>query len=309
MIIQTGMRTDIPAFYAEWLENRLKEGFVLVRNPYNPISVTRYELSPDVVDLITFCTKNPQPMLGRMNLLQPYRQYWFVTITPYGKEIEPAVLDKEKVMDSFIFLSRHLGKECIGWRYDPVFISEKYTVDFHIDAFEKMASRLAGYTEVCVISFIDLYEKVRRNFPEAKSVEKKDRLILGKAFVEIGRKYGMVIKTCGEGRELEAVGADCSGCMTEKTYEKAVQGTLHIPKRPELRKECACFLGNDIGAYNSCAHFCKYCYANYDRETVLRNRALHDPKSPFLIGNATLDDQIHQAKQESWVDGQMRLDL
>ena len=98
MIIQTGMRTDIPAFYHEWLLNRIKEGFVLVRNPYNPGSVTRYSLSQDVVDLIAFCTKNPEPMLAHMDALKPYGQYWFVTITPYGKEIEPNVPDKEKVM-------------------------------------------------------------------------------------------------------------------------------------------------------------------------------------------------------------------
>ena len=82
MIINTGMRTDIPAFYSDWFVNRLKAGFVLVRNPYNPRSVTRYRLSPDVVDLIGFCTKNPAPMLSHMDLLRPYGQYWFVTITP-----------------------------------------------------------------------------------------------------------------------------------------------------------------------------------------------------------------------------------
>ena len=98
MIINTGQRTDIPAFYADWFVNRLKAGFVLVRNPYNPRSVTRYRLSPDVVDLIGFCTKNPAPMLPHMDLLRPYGQYWFVTITPYGKEIEPHVPDKRNVL-------------------------------------------------------------------------------------------------------------------------------------------------------------------------------------------------------------------
>ena len=93
------MRTDIPAFYSEWFINRIKEGFVFVRNPYNPVQVTRYSLSPDVVDLISFCTKNPAPMLGKMEHLDPYGQYWFVTITPYGKDIEPNVPDKQKVME------------------------------------------------------------------------------------------------------------------------------------------------------------------------------------------------------------------
>ena len=101
MIINTGQRTDIPGFYSEWLANRLRDGSVMVRNPYNPAAVTRYRLSPDVVDLIGFCTKNPAPMLDHMELLAPYRQYWYVTITPYGREIEPHVPDKGEVLRAF----------------------------------------------------------------------------------------------------------------------------------------------------------------------------------------------------------------
>lgn len=137
MILHTGLRTDIPAFYTEWFRNRLKEGYVMVRNPYNPVQVTKYQISPDVVDVISFCTKNPAPFLPYMDLLKDYGQYWFVTITPYGKEIEPNVPDKESVMESF----KTLAKE----------------------------------------------------------------------FVRIGNKYGMVIKSCAEGTELEEYGVDCSG--------------------------------------------------------------------------------------------------
>ena len=105
MILQTGFRTDIPGFYSTWFANRLRAGFVLVRNPYDPQSVTRYAINPDVVDLIGFCTKNPAPMLPRMELLRPYGQYWFVTITPYGPEIEPHVPPKAQVLQDFITLS------------------------------------------------------------------------------------------------------------------------------------------------------------------------------------------------------------
>ena len=118
MIIQTGMRTDIPAFYHEWLINRIKEGFVMARNPYDPTQVTRYSLSPEVVDLMAFCTKNPSPMLPHMDVLKSYGQYWFVTITPYGKDIEPGVPDKRKVMEDFKKLSEIVGADSVGWRYD-----------------------------------------------------------------------------------------------------------------------------------------------------------------------------------------------
>lgn len=114
MIINTGMRTDIPAFYADWFAGRLKAGFVLVRNPYNPHSITRYRLTPDVVDLIGFCTKNPTPMLPHMDLLRPFGQYWFVTITPYGKEIEPHVPGKLQVLDSFKRLSDIVSVDSVG---------------------------------------------------------------------------------------------------------------------------------------------------------------------------------------------------
>ena len=266
MIIQTGMRTDIPAFYSKWLYGRIKEGFVLVRNPYQPQQVTRYSLDPSVVDLIAFCSKNPAPMLSHMELLKPYGMYWFVTITPYGKEIEPLVPEYEKVLDTFRKLSEIAGPDSMGWRYDPIFLNDTYTPAYHLEKFEQMAAALEGYTHTCVISFIDLYRKVQRNFPEVQEVSRDDRLYLGKNMIGIAAAHGMTVYPCGEGKELSVYGADCSGCMTKRTYEKALHTTLAIPKKQPIRKECACFMGNDIGAYNTCLHMCKYCYANYDSD-------------------------------------------
>lgn len=231
MIIQTGMRTDIPAFYSKWLLNRIREGFVYVRNPYNPNQVTRYNLSLEVVDLIAFCTKNPAPMLPYLDELKNYGQYWFVTITPYGRDIEPNVPDKEAVMRSFQQLSQTVGVDSVGWRYDPIIVDSKHTVEWHISEFEKMAATLSGYTRTCVISFIDIYKKVQRNFSEAKAVQKKDRITIGKALIEIAAQYGMTIKPCAEGNDLAVYGADCSGCMTVATYEKALHSRLEVPKR------------------------------------------------------------------------------
>lgn len=163
MILHTGLRTDIPAFYPEWFSNRIKEGYVLVRNPYNPLQVIRYRITPEVVDVIAFCTKNPTPFLPYMDMLKGYGQYWFVTITPYGKDIEPKVPAKETMMQDFIRFSKLVGVQSVGWRYDPIFLSDTYTVERHIHDFEEIAKMLAGYIEVCVISFIDLYKKVVRN--------------------------------------------------------------------------------------------------------------------------------------------------
>ena len=307
MIINTGQRTDIPAFYSEWFANRLKEGFVCVRNPYNPRQVSRYRLDPSVVDCIGFCTKNPEPMFRYMDLLRGYGQYWFVTITPYGRDIEPNVKDKHKLLDDFRRLSDTVGVDSVGWRYDPIFLSERYSAAYHLRAFEKMASALDGYTETAVISFIDLYPKVRRNFPEAREVTGEERLELGKAFAEIAAAHGMTLKPCAEGNDLAAFGADCGGCMKIGDYEKAIGRRLNVPKKKGTREACACYLACDIGAYNTCMHLCRYCYANAEPAKVLAQSRLHDPQSPFLIGNYQKDDVIHDVPQKSWIDGQTAL--
>lgn len=307
MIINTGQRTDIPAFYAEWFANRLKEGFVCVRNPYNPHQVSRYRLDPSVVDAIGFCTKNPVPMFPYMELLKAYGQYWFVTITPYGRDIEPNVPDKHGLLEAFKKLSDMVGIDSIGWRYDPIFISEKYTLDYHLRAFKQMAAALAGYTKTVVISFIDLYKKVKRNFPEVQEVPAEERMILGKYIIDIATECGMTVKPCAEGNDLAIYGAACGGCMLISDYEKAIGKPMKVPKSKGARAECACYISCDIGAYNTCKHLCRYCYANAKPEKVLAQSRLHDSMSPFLIGNYMEGDIIHDVPQKSWIDGQLSL--
>ena len=307
MIINTGQRTDIPAFYAEWFANRLREGVVCVRNPYNPSQVSRYRLDPTVVDVIGFCTKDPTPMFPYMDLLKNYGQYWFVTITPYGRDMEPNVPDKNRLLEDFKRLSEQVGVNAIGWRYDPILLSERYTTAYHLRAFETMASALEGYTQTAVISFIDLYPKVRRNFPEAREVRAEERIRLGKALIEIASTHGMIVKPCAEGDELAPYGADCGGCMRLGDYEKAIGKKLSAPKRKGTRAGCACHLACDIGAYNTCKHLCKYCYANAEPTRVLTQSRLHDPRSPFLIGNYRDGDVIHDVPQRSWIDPQQKL--
>ena len=177
--------------------------------------------------------------------------------------------------------------------------------------FEKMAAALSGYTKSCIISFIDIYKKVERNFPNAREVSKKDRIFLGKEMIKIAKQYGMVLKPCAEGDELAPYGADCSGCMTASTFETALHENLDVPKRKSNQRngQCACLLGVDIGAYDTCGHLCRYCYANTDAFLVKENMKKHDPSSPFLLGNSMPGDVIHEAQQKSWIDGQMRLDM
>lgn len=301
MILNTGLRTDIPGFFSEWFYNRIDEGFVYVRNPYAKNQIYSYRLDPELIDCIIFTTKNPRPMFRNLEKIDKFNQYWHITITPYGKEIEPNVPPVDEVIDSFIFLSERLGKEKVTLRYDPIFISEKYTLEKHIESFDYILDSLSDYTTEAIISFIDLYEKTKRNFPNAKEVTQDERLRIGEEFAKIGEKYSIKVKTCAEGTELERFGIDSSGCMTKEVIEKAINKNLDIPKQKARNGECYCLLNNDIGEYNTCNHGCLYCYANSNKRLVKRNLKLHDPKSPILIGEIKEDDIIIERKQESCI--------
>lgn len=308
MIINTGLRTDIPAFYTPWLLRRLEEGFVLVRSPYNPRQVTRYRLTPDVVDLLVFCTKNPGPLLPHLTQLAPFGQYWFVTVTPYGPDVEPHVPPKKQVLAAVQRLGAALGPECVAWRYDPILLTEAYTPEYHLREFAAMCRTLAGSVSACVISFIDLYEKVKRNFPAVRPVPKDVQLQLGREMIRLAHDHGMALKTCCEGDELSAHGADIRGCMTIAAFEQALHTRLDAPRAASRSRECACHLSCDIGAYNTCGHLCRYCYANHSDAAVRRAMAQHDPRSPLITGTLQPGDVVRDAQQCSWKAAQITLD-
>lgn len=306
MILNTGNRTDIPAYFSAWFYNRIKEGYVLSRSPYNPQMILKYRLDPKVVDAITFCTKNPGPMLKRLPEIQHFQQLWHVTITPYGRDIEPHVPDCDTVMEYFRQLSQVVGYKAMSWRYDPIFLSQKYTVEFHIEQFRRMAEYLSGYTKQCVVSFIDLYDKTQKNFPEARTVSMQDQRRIIDAFDEIAGENHMQIHLCLEDAVLEREHVDAKGCYTQEVIESAIGQRLLVPNvARNARRGCNCLLGSDIGAYNTCGHGCRYCYANYDMELVRANMRQHDPYSPLLIGHVMPGDEIHEVEQKSWIDRQI----
>lgn len=309
MIINTGQRTDIPAFYTPWFLNRLKDGFVMARNPFHHSQVTCYALHPEVVDLICFCTKNPGPLLPYGDILSPFQQLWHVTITPYGKDIEPQVPDKKKIIEFFRTLSDRLGPSHLCWRYDPVLLWGNYDINYHIRAFSTLAEALEGYTYTCIFSFIDLYGKTLRNFPMARRVSHENQLFLVEKFVDIAGKHGMKLVSCLENPSFASLGVDTTGCLTKEKVEDLLGVSLKIPsyENRHVRKGCACLLGHDIGAYSSCTHFCRYCYANETRAAVMENRKQHNPFSPFLLGEAERRDEIKNARQESWIDRETSL--
>lgn len=326
MVLNTGMRTDIPAYYSEWFMNRIREGYVLVRNPYNPLQVTRYVLDPSVIDILAFGTKNPSPLLPYLSELAAYRTYWFVTMNPYGKELEPNVPDWQNVAESIQRLSEKFGSRAVSWRVSPIIVNEAYPVEWHIAQFEEMAKSISGYVETCMIAFLDIYAKTKRNFPEGRPVTSQEKAVIASAFSRITREYNMRLIGCYEDQDLKKYGVDVSGCMTHNALEHIGDFRLTIPKSEksvqkrlgssasiteaearEFQEHGGCILGRDIGEYNTCPHGCRYCYANYDQRIVLENYRHHDPLSPYLIGGPMPGEKIHNARQTSWIDNQMSL--
>lgn len=308
MIINTGQRTDIPAFYSKWFMNRIREGYVLVRNPYYPSLVTKFLLNPDVVDVIGFCTKNPRPMFKYLDELKPFGQFWYISITGFDKDIEPNVPSIDQVIEDFKFLSYKVGKNAIALRYTPIIINEKYTLQRHIDTFEYITSKLEGYTSLAVFGFVDIYDKLKRNHPEIIDCDDSLKIIIAKEFLKIANKHHMELRLCSKEKWLSSYGIDVNGCMRLEDYERAIGFSLTPTKKMEARKGyCSCYLSSDIGSYNSCLNLCSYCYANGNSNLVLSNFKKHDEDSPFLIGNISPDDKIRLAKQESWKEIQGKL--
>lgn len=305
MILNTGQRTDIPAYYSSWFYNRIEAGNVMVRNPFNPNQVTEYKLDPKLIDIICFCTKNPIPMLPRLDELSDFNQFWSVSITPYGKDVEPNVPSKHRVIEGFKQLSTIVGKNSIAWRYDPILIDSKYSLEYHIRAFEAIASELTDYTNSCTISFIDLYQKTRKNYPTARGVTDSEQKQLVTEFIKIAKKYELELYACSESAWLKQYGIIPDGCMSQQVLEKALGYRLNITSTSyQTRASCKCLLGCDIGSYNSCMHGCKYCYANFDLQLVQDNYKQHDINSPLLIGNLIGTEKITKPSQKLFKDDQ-----
>lgn len=303
MILSVSRRTDIPAFYSEWFFNRLKEGFVYVRNPMNIHQVSKITLSPDVIDCIVFWSKNPKPILTRLDELKRYMYYFQFTINAYDKGFEVGVPKKEGIINTFKELSEKIGPKRVIWRYDPILLTEKMDKEYHYRYFEEIAKRLEGYTTTCVISFVDLYKKTQSNLKDTQAREPsfKEMLEMAARLFLIANKYGITIQTCAEEIALESVGVKHGKCIDNALIEDLLGVKLVVSKDPNQRKECGCVQSIDIGEYNTCAHGCKYCYANFKESVVLQKRAMHDPSSPLLVGNVGPDDKVTERKLFSFI--------
>lgn len=302
MIISASRRTDIPTYYSEWFMNRIKAGYALVRNPMNAHQVSRINLSPEVVDGIVFWTKNPTPMLDKLPLLKDYMYYFQFTLNAYEQDVETGVPLKHKhIVPTFQRLSEMIGPERVIWRYDPVFLSEKYSFNYHMKYFEQLAKKLAPYTKKCTMSFLDMYVKTERNVSglniQPWTLELQDAM--AKSLAEIAHSYGLELETCAEGIELEKYAIKHAHCIDGELFSKLLGCQLKADKDKNQRKECGCVDSVDIGAYNTCRNGCRYCYANFNTKMVQNNRQRHNPLSPLLLGELQPGDKVTERKMSS----------
>jgi hypothetical protein len=294
MILSVSRRTDIPAFYSKWFINRIHEGFVDVRNPVNIHQISRVDIEPDVVDCIVFWTKHAKPLMNELEELEDYKYYFQYTINPYDALIEKNVPRKNIIIDNFKELSDKIGPNRVIWRYDPILITNTINLDYHIKYFEQLAKRLSGFTDICVISFVDLYKKTVRNTQSLNmrepTMEEMHRF--AHMMTEIAGLHNIKIVSCSEKENLEAEGIEHGCCIDRNLIEEITGYEIDATKDKNQRKECGCIQSIDIGAYNTCKHNCKYCYANFNPEKVDLQSKLHDPLSSLLIGEIMPDDKI-----------------
>ncbi|OGK12454.1 MAG: hypothetical protein A2W80_13585 [Candidatus Riflebacteria bacterium GWC2_50_8] len=285
MIVSASRRTDIPAFYQEWFFNRLAAGFAMTRNPMNPAQVRRVDLTPEAVDCFVFWSKNPAPFIPQLDRLRDYKFYFQFTLTPYGKELEPGLPEKAVLVDTFRALAEQVGNERVVWRYDPILITAQHDLSYHIEHFEWLCSQLSGFTERCVISFYDHYNFITRNLNGIQILPADSATIrhLVKEFATVAGAHNLILETCAEKEHLEEFGIAHGRCIDDRLINRICGRDLKLTRDKGQRPLCGCVKSVDIGAYSTCLHGCRYCYAARQRLTPSEIRTRHDPDSPFLV--------------------------
>lgn len=302
MILSASRRTDIPNFYGEWFAQRVKEGYVCVANPMNAHQVSKVPLSPRTVDCIVFWSKNPEPFFPYLPALEEYPYYFQFTLTGYGRDIEPGLPDKrERLLPTFRRLSELLGADRVVWRYDPIFLTPRYTFSYHLHAFGKIAEALEGYTCRAVISFLDLYAGIKKRM-EALGTEEmtEDAMqVMAGRMAETAKSHGIEVVSCAEAIDLSSCGVSHGSCIDKQMVEQLTGCPIRVEKDRNQRRECGCVQSTDIGAYDTCGNGCAYCYAGGGKG----KRA--DASSPILCRELTSLDVVTEKEWRSVKDMQM----
>ncbi len=301
MVVSASRRTDIPAFYGEWLMNRLRAGEVLVRNPFSPARVRRIALTPEEVDCIVFWTKDPMNLLRYLPEIDRagYRYYFLFTLTPYDSKIETNVRQKSHILRTFRDLSCRIGPDRIVWRYDPIVFTPTYDLHYHVERYRFLAEHLSSYTQRCIISFLEMYKKVQRNMKDFDVGSPTTEAIYSIAgeFSEIAERNKIQLLTCSTNIDLSRYGIGHSKCIDDELIGKLLGRSFVGRKDPSQRRDCGCIESADIGSYNTCLHGCRYCYANENSRAVGEKRRRYDALSSALCDSVERNEAAMDSRE------------
>jgi hypothetical protein len=289
-VISVSRRTDIPAFYSEWFMNRIRDGYVRWVNPFSRL-VHRISLRPEDVMAFVLWSKNYARLLPHLDELDAcgYRMLFHFTINGLPEAFEPRVPDTQEMVECAHTLSERYGPDAVLWRYDPVLISSITDRQYHLSRFHDLCAALEGTVKRCYFSFVVFHNKVRRNATALRGetgivlhdLPTLDRIEIANALADIALEHEIeMLSCCGDyliGGKIKK--AHCTDAeLLRRLYPDRIRRLVEVP----TREDCGCCECTDIGAYDTCAHGCIYCYANSRAQTAMRSYRLHDPASDML---------------------------
>ena len=292
MIVSASRRTDIPAFFAPWFMNRVRAGYCLVPNPFNPKQVSRVSLLPEDVDAFVFWSKNPQPMIEHLPELDSlgYAYYFLFTLNDYPIELEPKLPALARRLATFKTLSERLGPDRVVWRYDPIVISTATPHDYHRERFSRLSRELSGYTRRVIVSIVHFYRKTDRRLSELEpngirfdrgAGGRPETVALLAHMGGVAAAHGMRIQSCAQEQDYTGAGVSPGACIDVGLVSLLGRPAPH-DKDPGQRAACRCVVSRDIGVNDTCLHGCRYCYATRDNELAPQRFTTYDPLSPAL---------------------------
>lgn len=291
-VISASRRTDIPAFFAEWLVNRVREGFCRVRNPFNPSLITTVDLTPEAVDAMVFWTRNPLPLFPHLREFEerglPFA--FLMTVTGLPSELEPHAPPLEMALEGIERIGQAYGPARIAWRYDPILITDRTDPDWHLQTLDRLASSLTGKVHRCIISLADFYRKTTRNLKplreEGWTIDEwpEERPGFRGFLLRVAdtlKRHRIPLTTCCEPDPRFFEAGILPGSCLDSAWLSGLFGK-NFPGGPDpgQRPGCRCTPSRDIGAVDSCRHGCLYCYATRSPEAA-RERP-HDPRADLL---------------------------
>ena len=287
IIISASWITDLPAFYSDWFIERLRKGYLIKKNPrthkkqYISFSKTR---------LIVFWSKNPQPLIKHLDEIASMGigYYFLFTLNDYDKNLEPNMPPLAERIETFKKLSdrKEVGKDKIIWRFDPLILTDDLTKEILVEKIYNILSQLAGYTTKLVFSFFkgDIRPRVIKKMTKANicvhDFSKDDIDYIARNLGKMGTDFGIKVETCGEPSDFSQYGIGHGQCINYNLMKKKFSNDDALMefigdgtglKDPNQRRECNCIVSQNIGEYNTCGHYCRYCYANGSEKVVKEN--------------------------------------